>query len=47
MEGLILKKNLKRICHYAKSYVPKFFPIFVVFFYYLLYTKGKIKKVVI
>lgn len=47
MEGLILKKVLKRICHHAKSYIPKLSSFFVVFFCYLLYTKGKIEKVVI
>lgn len=47
MEGLILKKVLKKTCHHANPYAPKFLSIFVVFFCYLLYTKGKIEKVVI
>lgn len=47
MESLILKKILKRIYHHANPYVPKFLSIFVVFFCDVLYTKGKIEKVVI
>ena len=47
MEDLILQKVLKKICHHANSYVSKFLRISVVFFCYLLYTKGKIEKVVI
>ena len=47
MESLILKRILKRIYHHANPSAPKFLSIFVVFFCYLFYTKGKIEKVVI